>query len=352
MPRLTKKTPSCRLHRSTGQAVVVLDGRTIYLGKFGTDASRAEFDRLVGEWLANGRRLPGRASDRTILEAIDRFWTHAQSFYVDADGKPTREADNFRDALRPLRRLYGSTQIGDFGPLGFQALVAEFVKLGWCRNVVNRRAARVKQFFKWSVAQELCPPAVHQAIAAVAGLRKGRTAARETAAVKPVPIEHVNAILPHLSPTVRAMVELQLVSGMRSGELLSMRPMDIDASGDVWTYKPASHKTQHHGHEKSRAARSKIPGDPVALHAACGRRLPLLPARVRGVVQRAASEESKDADDAESGEATAEGEPQTSAARTIRRGRIQAGRPTRLRSGRRPGVESAQASPQRRNRAT
>jgi hypothetical protein len=38
--------------------VVTLNGRDIYLGKWNTRASRAEYDRLMGEWLASGRCLP------------------------------------------------------------------------------------------------------------------------------------------------------------------------------------------------------------------------------------------------------------------------------------------------------
>ncbi|MBN2024517.1 MAG: hypothetical protein JW809_17185, partial [Pirellulales bacterium] len=52
------RVPSYRRHKPSGQAVVTLAGRDIYLGKWNTRASRAEYDRLVGEWLAGGRCLP------------------------------------------------------------------------------------------------------------------------------------------------------------------------------------------------------------------------------------------------------------------------------------------------------
>ena len=59
MPRLSPdKLPKYRKHRSSGQAVVTIGGRDQYLGPFGTKASRAEYDRLVGEWQANGGRPP------------------------------------------------------------------------------------------------------------------------------------------------------------------------------------------------------------------------------------------------------------------------------------------------------
>ena len=38
MPVQARKVPSYRLHKPTGQAVVRLDGRDVYLGKHGTEA--------------------------------------------------------------------------------------------------------------------------------------------------------------------------------------------------------------------------------------------------------------------------------------------------------------------------
>ena len=57
---MSLRTPSYRLHKPTGQAVVTLSGQDHYLGKFGSTGSRAEYDRLVAEWLANGRQLTAR----------------------------------------------------------------------------------------------------------------------------------------------------------------------------------------------------------------------------------------------------------------------------------------------------
>ena len=48
---------------------------------------------------------------------------------------------------------------------------------------------------------------------------------------------------------VWAMVELQRLSGMRPGEVVTMRTCDLDTSGRVWAYTPESHKTEHHGRE-------------------------------------------------------------------------------------------------------
>jgi hypothetical protein len=57
----------------------------------------------------------------------------------------------------------------------------------------------------------------------VSGLQRCRCDARETDAVKPVPDHVVDATVPYLSPTVRAMVDLQPLTGMRPGELCMLR---------------------------------------------------------------------------------------------------------------------------------
>jgi len=84
----------------------------------------------------------------------------------------------------------------------------------------------------------------------VAGLLRGREGARETEPVKTVPEAHVAAVLPYVSMPVRAMIELQGLTGMRPGEVASMRGMDIDRTGIVWLFRPHRHKTVYHSHER------------------------------------------------------------------------------------------------------
>jgi hypothetical protein len=55
MPRLSNSVPTYRNHRASGQAIVTLSGTDHYLGPFNSRASRIEYDRRIGEWLASGR---------------------------------------------------------------------------------------------------------------------------------------------------------------------------------------------------------------------------------------------------------------------------------------------------------
>ena len=77
------------------------------------------------------------------------------------------------------------------------------------------------------------------------------TEAPETDPIRPVPIEHVEAVLQHVSRQVAAMIQLQLLSGMRPGEVVLLRPCDVDRSGPTWVYQPAFHKTDYRDIERT-----------------------------------------------------------------------------------------------------
>ena len=94
------------------------------------------------------------------------------------------------------------------------------------------------------------PATVLQVLQAVAPLKRGRSAARESEPVKPVADEHVDAVLPEVSPQIAAMIELQRLTGSRPGEVVLLRPCDVDRSGDIWIYEPSDHKTSYRGHKR------------------------------------------------------------------------------------------------------
>jgi integrase len=244
------RTPSYRLHKPSGQAVVTLDGRDLYLGRHGSAESRAEYDRLISEWLANGRRLPGSSSDPeadlTVNELLVAYLRHADAYYVK-NGRPTKEPQDIRYAIRPIRQVYGHTSARSFGPLALKAIRQVMIDSGLCRNEVNKRIGKIKRAFKWAVSEELIPPSVHHGLQAVSGLRRGRADIRESEPVRPVPEAFVEAVRPHVSRQIWAMIQLQSLTGMRPGEVVAIRTIDIDTSGRVWSYTPASHKTEHHG---------------------------------------------------------------------------------------------------------
>lgn len=246
------RAPAYRRHKASGQAIVSIDRRDFYLGRYGSKASRREYERIVGEWLAAGRRLPAQdaAAGLNIGDLALRYWGWAESYYVK-DGQPTSEQHNIRVALRRLNRLYESTLAIDFGPLRLKAFRETLIGENLSRKHVNETVSHVRRMFRWGVSNELVPAETLHALQAVDGLKLGRSEARETEPVRPVADDAIDAVRPFVSRQVWAMVELQRLTGMRPGEVVLMRATDIDTSRPTWEYRPARHKTQHHaGHER------------------------------------------------------------------------------------------------------
>jgi hypothetical protein len=52
-----KKVPSLRHHKPSGRAVVTIDGQDLYCGPWNSREATVEYDRIVSEWLANGRTM-------------------------------------------------------------------------------------------------------------------------------------------------------------------------------------------------------------------------------------------------------------------------------------------------------
>lgn len=254
MPRLSvSQNPSYRKHRSSGQAIVTLCGRDFYLGPYGSKASRDEYDRLIAQWRNAGRTLvfTGQQSgDLTVSELAAAFWEHAEQHYVDPEGKQTREIANYARVLKPLKALFGRTPIAEFGPIKLKAVRDKLVEGGLSRQTINGHIIRLRNVFRWGVENELVPAEVHLALKAVDGLRRGKTAARETCPVLPVEDAIVDRTMKHMPQIVADMVRVQRLTGARPEEVCLLRPCDVDRSSDVWLYRPIRHKTQHHGRER------------------------------------------------------------------------------------------------------
>ena len=240
------RVPKYRHHKASGQAIVTLSGHDHYLGPHDSPASHSAYEKLVAEWLGNGRQLvpPARLGTLSVNELLAAYLAFAESYY-SRNGKPTSEYVAVRDAMKPVRELYGRTVVRDFGPLALKAVREKMIQQKLARRHINQRVNRVRRVFKWGVENELVPPLVLEGLRAVAPLKKGRTEAKESPPIRPVPIEHVDAVIPHVSRQVAAMIQLQILTGMRSGEVVLMRPCDVDQTEATWVFRPQYHKTDY-----------------------------------------------------------------------------------------------------------
>jgi len=64
-----KQLPKYCRHKATNRAFVRIGGKAYYLGKYNSEASRREYDRIIGEFLANGRKT-NYQSEEVIIENL------------------------------------------------------------------------------------------------------------------------------------------------------------------------------------------------------------------------------------------------------------------------------------------
>ncbi|MDO8302681.1 MAG: site-specific integrase, partial [Sedimentisphaerales bacterium] len=185
-----------------------------------------------------------------MAELVKEYLRHVDSYHRDYTGAKTKETREIRYAMRLLIDRFCALPIEEFGPLKLVQVRDDMIKLGWRRRVINQRVGRIQRMFKWAVSRELVSPILYQGISTVEGLRRNRSAAKESLPVKPIDEKYVYAVLKYTTPVIAAMTELQLLTGMRPGEMVQMKPKDIDRSGEIWHYYPERHKNEYRGHER------------------------------------------------------------------------------------------------------
>ena len=267
MPRQKNAIPSYLLHKVSGrepQARVRIAGKEFLLGRYGSDESRIRYGELIAKFAsgvpvdpfaAGSNRGTNRGTDSddpgpSIAELIVAFLSHVEQHYVK-NGEPTTEQWLIRAAMKPLRALYEMTPARDFGPLALKTVRAKLVESGIVRNSVNASIGRIRRMFRFGVANEIVPVEVLTRLEAVSPLLAGRTEARDLPPRHAVDQADIDAVREHVSPLVRDLMDVQVLTGSRSGELLALTTAMLDRTGSVWKAALADHKCQHHGQSRT-----------------------------------------------------------------------------------------------------
>lgn len=241
------RIPKISRHKASGRAVVRLNGRDYYLGRYRSREATAAYDSLIARWIANDRQPLDETHGRTVNEVILAYVQFAKTYYK-ADGETTSEVRCLVDAFRPLKRLFGRLIANEFGPKKLKATREKMIEMGWSRSHVNHQINRIKRMFKWACSEELIEPSVTHGLSSVPGIRKGMASVKESKPVGPVPQGLVESTLAYMPASVATMVQLQFLSGSRPREICLIRTADLDMSdNECWAYRPTSHKTEHHG---------------------------------------------------------------------------------------------------------
>ena len=278
MPRRPKgSVPSLQHHKTSGRARVTIQGRDHWLGKWGSPEAELAYRRLIAEYLATGRvrdpekpsteatvvaldpgtrgmtvvtpRSPAPATpeenvcaEPTVAELVLRYLEYCDTYYRTPMGERTSTYGNALQAARALRP-FDDTLAAKFGPRKLGMIRDSEAATGRPRVGCNTLVKHIRRLFQWAESQEFVPRGTHNSLKTVEPLRLGRTVAPELPEVEPVSDAVVEATLPYLPEIIADMVQVQRLTGARPGEVCSLRPADIDRTGEVWTWKPPRHKT-------------------------------------------------------------------------------------------------------------
>ncbi len=244
MPKLNNRFPKyCKQSKSSKYAVVYYRGKTIHLGIYGSKESKTAYSRFLAEIQANPTGvLPIGEKNVTVCELTAAFLEHA---------KLTLNSTNYSFyriiVLDFLDKLYGDDiPVESFKPRCLKRVRDEMIRSGrFCRKIVNRYVFRMVFIFRWGVENDLVQETTWRALKSVSSLPEGHPGTFENKEREPVPDDVIRRTLPFMPPTLRAMVQLQRILGMRPNEIFKMRVGDIDRSrkNGLWYYVPGSYKT-------------------------------------------------------------------------------------------------------------
>jgi hypothetical protein len=204
MPNTRKQLPKYCRHKTSGRAFVRIGGKMHYLGKYGSQASRREYDRIIAEFVANGRQAACDPNEILVEDLIAQFleYINREVDYV------ANTRNRINRTLKLLNELYGQSPASAFSPMALKTLRQRWVENGIARETVNQHIGIVKQVFCWGCEEEIVPTEVAGALQMVKLLQRGRTSAKEYKEIKPVDDAIVEKTLPYLKLPVRDMASV------------------------------------------------------------------------------------------------------------------------------------------------
>ena len=246
-------------------AVVYINAKPRYLGIWASSEAKAAYARFEAEWWDNHRRSPGERvapalhppetkADATVLELCEAFLDYALVTLDKQNYKHHKfTVEDF------LLKLYAGVPVDSFKARDLKLVRSEMIraldkkgKPRFCRKMVNDYTRRIVAIFSWGVSEDMVQPSTVAALREVKGLRKGEQGTRDNPPRKKVSDNVIRRTLPFMSPTVRTMVLILRLTGMRPSELCRMTVEDIEQTrgNGLWYYTMKTHKTEQTYGEK------------------------------------------------------------------------------------------------------
>jgi integrase len=238
-PRL----PGYRLHRASGNARVTLGSRDVYLGRYGSPESKAEYQRVLAEWLATGcRPLPSPGHSLTVIELLDFYLRDLQS-----QNPSVSQWNRARQAAKLLRKHCGHSPIDQISVATIRAIQRGLVERGNNIVTIRMRVSGIISLLRWGKTEGYVPIETFERIRDIP--RAPRSLGANPARIRePISEEAFSRAIKVMPPMLADMVTLQRHTAMRPGEVCRMKWRDISRPLDAcWLYCPPEHKTAYQG---------------------------------------------------------------------------------------------------------
>ena len=275
MGRHKNSLPSLLHHKPSDQARVIWQGETIYLGRWGSVEVVQAYDGICANITRHGCPvwIPANQPKLTTLALCLEYSGNLPKNYPAGSGEPAM----IDLAIRWLPQLFADLPAESFSPAKLLELRQAWIDSGKSHSTINKWHNYILGLFRWAAMTDRLPASVWHSLLTVPKLKKGRSAAVQPKDVGPVTRAQVEAVKAAVDQRTRDMIDLQLLTGMRTGDVLQMTTNQI-ANG---VYTPVKHKTAWRGHKRqiylgpaalaivARVSAGKGPDDPLFKWSAC-----------------------------------------------------------------------------------
>lgn len=284
MPRRKRKKgepPQLRHHKASGLGYIYVNGKSLYLGPFGSAECRRRYRDELQRWEEEYRVIRRAATlymgkGATVAELVEAFLREVadKRYLIDGEYTSTWHACD-RYLRRDLAEQFGDLLADEFRHPEFEEFRQQYLRRGYARNSIKQLIARVLVLFRWGHRRGAVSAETLTSLATSPEPDEGE----ERDPVEPVPADALEKLLAafrggyHFQNEQRtkrerwaAMIQIQDRVGMRPGELCRMTRKEVrqDATVKVgsktiqvlgedglpypgWIFQPSRHKTMKKG---------------------------------------------------------------------------------------------------------
>lgn len=194
--------------------------------------------RLWAEAAKEARERP--TSCLQVEDLCAQYLAHCEVYY-----RGSHETYLCARACRALISRFGRYPVADLVHRDMLLVRDDLIRDNLTRTTINRYMGILcGRLMPWALDEGLISAQTKAELSQVQPLKRGRSAARETAPIREVADDVIERVLPLLPPNTADMVRVHRLTGMRPAELCNMKWADIDTARTPWVYRPAHHKNE------------------------------------------------------------------------------------------------------------